>query len=315
MKEEQEILESLQEVLRTSPDDYARILELSNQLAAHDVNHVRFSVDSGIVNRLGNELVGKRETAVGELIKNAYDADALQVDLVFERSWTPGGVLRIEDTGNGMTRNQLVNGFMRLSSASKVNEPYSPIYHRARAGKKGIGRFAAQRLGSKLTIITQTKDDSYALKVSFEWDRFVSDTDLWSVESLIEEIPKQKEHGTDLIIEGLREGWTDAILAKTNRSVMALLQPYPIGKVEETTDPGIQINFYRDQKSDEAKVIDSVESVYNLALVEIDGNVDEEGVAHWSMKSARLADETYFDSKSGDDKKIYKLLNGVKLKA
>ena len=315
MREKQEILETLQEVLRTSPDDYARILELSNQLAAHDVNHVRFSVDSGIINRLGNELVGKRETAVGELIKNAYDADALQVDLVFERAWTPGGVLRIEDTGNGMTRNQLVNGFMRLSSASKVNEPYSPIYHRARAGKKGIGRFAAQRLGSKLTIITQTKDDSYALKVSFEWDRFVSDTDLWSVESLIEEIPKQKEHGTDLIIEGLREGWTDAILAKTNRSVLALLQPYPIGKVEETTDPGIQINFYRDKKSDEAKVIDSVESVYNLALVEIDGYVDEAGVAHWSMKSARLADETHFDSQSGDDKKIYKFLNGVKLKA
>lgn len=315
MKEKQEILESLQEVLRTSPDDYARILELSNQLAAHDVNHVRFSVDSGIINRLGNELVGKRETAVGELIKNAYDADALQVDLIFERAWTPGGILRIEDTGNGMTRDQLVNGFMRLSSASKVNEPYSPIYHRARAGKKGIGRFAAQRLGSKLTIITQTKNDSYALKVSFEWDRFVSDTDLWSVESLIEEIPKQKEQGTDLIIEGLREGWTDAILAKTNRSVMALLQPYPIAKVEETTDPGIQISFYRDKISKDTKVIDSVESVYDLALAEINGCVDDEGLAHWSMKSIRLNDTTHFDSDKDNSKEIYKLLKGVKLRA
>lgn len=316
MRSEQEIRRELQEVLRDTPEDYARILELTSQLTTYDTDHVRFSVDSGIINRLGNELVGKRETAVGELVKNAYDADAEEVNLIFERAWTPGGTLRIEDTGNGMTREQLINGFMRLSSASKVNEPYSPVYHRARAGKKGIGRFAAQRLGNKLTIITQTKDSTNAIKVSFEWNRFVNNTDLWSVESIIEEIPKQKPKGTNLIIEDLREGWTDAILAKTNRSVMTLLQPFPIGKTEDAShDPGIQIGFYRDEVSDKTKVIDSVESVYDLALVEIDGAVGDDGIAHWSMKSARLADETHFDSDRIDDKKIYKFLNGVKLKA
>lgn len=316
MRGEQEIRNELQEVLRDTPEDYARILELSSQLTAYDTEHVRFSVDSGIINRLGNELVGKRETAVGELVKNAYDADAEEVNLIFERAWTPGGTLRIEDTGNGMTREQLINGFMRLSSASKVNEPYSPVYHRARAGKKGIGRFAAQRLGNKLTIITQTKDSTNAIKVSFEWNRFVSDTDLWSVESVIEEIPKQKPKGTNLIIEELREGWTDAILAKTNRSVMALLQPYPVGSsVDPCHDPGIQINFYRDHVSVETKVINSVESVYNLALVEINGCVDNEGLAHWSMKSERLKDETSFDSEVGKESETYLLLKGVKFKA
>lgn len=313
--EEIKIRKELQKVLLDTPNDYKRILELSNQLAANDVEHVRFSVDSGIINRLGNELVGKRETAVGELIKNAYDADATKVDLIFEQAWTPGGTLRIEDTGNGMTREQLINGFMRLSSASKVNEPYSPIFHRARAGKKGIGRFAAQRLGNKLTIITQTKNTPYAIKVSFEWKRFVTDTDLWSVESRIEEIPKIKDQGTDLIIEDLREGWTDALLAKTNKSVMALLQPYPIGKDEKNLiDPGVQINFYRDQVSEEHKVIDSVESIYNLALVEIDGLVKDDGEASWSMKSTRLGDEVHFHSNS-NDKKNYPLLKGMKLKA
>lgn len=316
MRSEQEIRSELQKVLRDTPEDYARILELSSQLTAYDTDHVRFSVDSGIINRLGNELVGKRETAVGELVKNAYDADAEEVNLIFERAWTPGGTLRIEDTGNGMTREQLINGFMRLSSASKVNEPYSPVYHRARAGKKGIGRFAAQRLGNKLTIITQTKESKNAIKVSFEWKRFISDTDLWSVESVIEEIPKQKSKGTNLIIEDLREGWTDAILAKTNRSVMTLLQPFPIGKNEGTSyDPGIQIGFYRDEVSDKTKVIDSIESVYELALVEIDGVVGDDGLAHWSMKSSRLQDETYFSSDVSNPKEVFPLLKGVKLKA
>lgn len=316
MQTVEEIRKKLQEVLHDTPYDYSRILELSNQLAASDEKHVRFSVDSGIINRLGNELVGKRETAVGELIKNAYDADADQVNLIFERAWTPGGTLRIEDTGNGMTREQLINGFMRLSSASKVNEPYSPLFHRARAGKKGIGRFAAQRLGNKLTIITQTKNSLNALKVTFEWSRFVSDTELWSVESTIEEIDKQKPQGTNLIIEELREGWTDALLAKTNRSVMTLLQPFPLGgNDEESYDPGIQISFYRDRISKDTKVIDSVESVYDLALAEINGCVDEEGLAHWSMNSIRLNDTTHFDSDKDNPKEIYKLLKGVKLRA
>ena len=316
MQNEQEIREELKRVLQNTPTDYLRILELSNQLATNDTNHVRFSVDSGIISRLGNELVGKRETAVGELIKNAYDADAPQVDLIFEQAWTPGGTLRIEDTGNGMTREQLINGFMRLSSASKVNEPYSPVYHRARAGKKGIGRFAAQRLGKKLTIITQTKENLFALKVTFDWDLFVSDTELWSVEAQIEEIPKKKDHGTDLIIEDLREGWSDALLAKTNRSVMALLQPYPIGNMEKvSSDPGFQINFYRDSVSPKTKIIDSTESVYNLALVEIEGSVDKDGLAHWSMRSARLKNDSHFDSDKSKKDEIFPLLEGVKLKA
>lgn len=316
--EELEIRKELQKVLIDTPNDYKRILELSNQLAAKDVEYVRFSVDSGIINRLGNELVGKSETAVGELIKNAYDADATQVDMVFERAWTPGGTLRIEDTGNGMTREQLINGFMRLSSASKINEPYSPVFHRARAGKKGIGRFAAQRLGHRLTIITQTENDSYALKVTFDWKRFVTDTELWSVESKIEEIKKTKNKGTDLIIDDLREGWTDALLSKTNKSIMALLQPYPIGKEKKNSvDPGIQINFYRDRISDETKVIDSVESVYSLALAEINGEVGDNGVALWSVKSTRLGYEECFQSDVDNDKEknIYPLLKGVKLKA
>ena len=61
--EEIKIRTELQKVLLDTPNDYKRILELSNQLAANDVEHVRFSVDSGIINRLGNELVGKSETA------------------------------------------------------------------------------------------------------------------------------------------------------------------------------------------------------------------------------------------------------------
>lgn len=64
-----------------------------------------------------------------------------------------------------MNREQLINGFMRLSSSDKVHNPISPLYERTRAGRKGIGRFATQRLGKQLTIITQTQNSDSAIRI------------------------------------------------------------------------------------------------------------------------------------------------------
>lgn len=82
-RSQQHVKEELLSVLREDPDNNDRIVSLSNELAKLDENCVRFSVDAGIINRLGKELVGKRETAISELIKNAYDAEASFVNLVF----------------------------------------------------------------------------------------------------------------------------------------------------------------------------------------------------------------------------------------
>jgi len=45
----------------------------------NEVTNVGFTVDAGLIQRLGYELVGRAETAVSELIKNSYDADATVV--------------------------------------------------------------------------------------------------------------------------------------------------------------------------------------------------------------------------------------------
>lgn len=148
-----ELKKRLSDEIQKESSDNNLILALSSEIAKLDDSQVRFSVDAGIINRLGKELVGKHETAVSELVKNAFDADATEVNLVFENAWYAGGTLIIEDNGTGMTKDQLINGFMRLSSSDKIHNPISDKYKRTRAGRKGIGRFATQRLGSKLTIM------------------------------------------------------------------------------------------------------------------------------------------------------------------
>lgn len=104
----------------------------------NQINNIGFTIDAGLIQRLGFELVGRAETAVSELIKNSYDADATVVEVDFINTDDTGGVLIIKDNGLGMTKAQLIDGFLRISSTDKVHNPISSKYHRRKAGRKGI---------------------------------------------------------------------------------------------------------------------------------------------------------------------------------
>ncbi len=244
--DENSIRKELAKTIAEDSQNIDKILKLSHNLALSDKNNVRFSVDSSVIERLGRELVARHETAVSELVKNAYDADASLATLNFIDVDYDGGTLVIEDNGSGMTRDQLINGFMRISSSSKIHEPISPLYKRNRAGKKGIGRFSAQRLGNNLPIITQTKDSDTALEIIVDWDKYLMDDDIFFISNKIEEIPKEKEQGTKLIIDNLREWWSEAMIKRVYKYTLNVLQPFPLLKVkdekgDEVIDPGFEI--------------------------------------------------------------------------
>ena len=273
--------------LQNEEVDYGRILELSLELSELDEENVRFSVDASHMSRLGRELVGKKETAVSELVKNAYDADATQVTLTFENADLAGGRLTIEDDGNGMTREQLIAGFMRLSTTDKIHEPYSPKYNRLRAGRKGIGRFAAQGLGKKLTITTQIKKSDVALQVEIDWAKFKADKDLIIISNQIKEVEKLNNQGTRLIIDNLEDGWTTAAIEKVYKYIVDLIQPFPISKALEvdTKDPGFEVKIFSTTNDEKIEVASAEKLIYEYALAEINAKVDNNGKGRWSIKS------------------------------
>jgi len=288
-----ELKRKLSEEIQKKQSDNNVILSLSNEIAKLDESQIRFSVDAGIINRLGKELVGRHETAVSELVKNAYDADTTEVKLIFENAWQLAGTLHIEDNGLGMTRDQLINGFMRLSSSEKIHNPISERYSRTRAGRKGIGRFATQRLGNKLTIVTQTLGSTEAIKITINWDKFETDKDLLSITNQIEIVPKTKDEGTDLIIEGLREGWSDAMIKRVFRYTSELLQPFPLSKKrkkeeKQKTDLGFKSSYFRKDGEQFTPIIDEEEAIFKHSLAEIEGYVMEDGQGCWALKSDKL---------------------------
>ena len=321
MKPQESIeLVKLKSALKQENPNYSVILELATKLASQDPNNVRFTTDAELVSRLGKELVARQETAVSELVKNAYDADATTVRVIFSKTEKAGGELLIVDNGIGMSRKELIDGFMRLASGSKIEEPISPRYGRRRAGRKGIGRFAAQRLGSQLELTTQKLKGNNALRVSLRWDKFKRNRDLFSIASPVRETPKKDTEGTTLHIKGLREAWTDMQIARAYRFIDELIQPFPLSKRTMQTgepDPGFKVTFYRRVGSKEIKVASEDRMVFDHALAEVTATVNARGQGHWHLISHRYGlDEKNAISPDKDrPKQTFKHLRNVRLKA
>lgn len=314
-----ELREEIAGELKKSKINYGRILELSSKLSELDPDFVRFTVDAGHISRLGKELVGRQETAVSELVKNAYDADARLVTLTFCDTDEPGGSLRIWDNGHGMTREQLIAGFMRLSTADKIHNPFSPIFKRPRAGRKGIGRFAAQRLGNRLTLITKATNTQKALKLKIDWRAFEKDQELNSIANRLEEIESERKTGTTLIIKDLCDAWTESQMRRVYRYVADLIQPFPLSKKfpKNEVDPGFKVTFYRKNgDEDRIKVVDEETEVFDYALAEIAGFVDEHGYARYSLKSPRLKleEDDVQVSRGRDSIEPFSVIRGIHFK-
>lgn len=281
-----QLKEELNKELLKKDSDNSVILALSHEIASLDKTTVRFSVDAGMINRLGRELVGRHETAVAELVKNAYDADATIVNISFNNTDTPGGQVVIDDNGLGMDLDQLLKGFMTISSTDKIHNPKSARYGRVRAGQKGIGRFSTQRIGKRLTIITQTIQSAKALKLEVDWDKYEIDGNLFLITNSVDEVDKIKEEGTTLFINEVRDIWSLTMIKKTFTFISDLLQPFPLSdRLEQSqNDPGFKVNFLKDSNL----IIDEESAFFQHSLAQIEGFIGEDRQGYYSMSSDKL---------------------------
>lgn len=305
----------LTEELAKAEPDLSLVLTLSSKIAETDPNKVRFTVDAAHVNRLGLELVSKRETALSELIKNSYDADASFVNVVFNDD---ENTLTLTDNGVGMTRKELIDGFMRLSTGMKSVNTYSSRYNRYRAGRKGIGRFAAQRLGDRLTIITRTQESDKAHKISINWEDFKPGVDLITIASDIEEVSLKdseiEEHGTKLIIGNLREVWSKAQIKRVYRYASDILLPYPVTDSvslkskgqKEKDDPGFSATFAQISNGTYEIVADAEKMYLQHSLAVVEGGINAEGKAFWRLTSNK------YDYDSGERRYVTKTFQDYK---
>jgi len=192
-----------------------------------------FKVDANAILTLGRNSIKDHTTAVVELIKNAYDADADLVELNIRALSESASEIRIADNGHGMSDSDIENSWLRIGFSDKVTNKTSSRFTRRKTGEKGIGRLSADRLGSELELRTKSRARP-ATGVLVDWSKFESAGK--EVGSIPLAVPKNlnptipgKAHqsrtrtGTELIIKKLRQRWTPDDIEKLHAELSLLL--------------------------------------------------------------------------------------------
>ncbi len=197
-----------------------------------------FTVDTHLFRELGELLVGRDSTALIELIKNAYDADATEVSVFGEHLDDANeGRIMIIDDGVGMNAAQFEKGFLRVASRLKeMGERKSTFFRRRYTGAKGIGRLAAHKLARKLEInsvprISDSIPKRKALNAVIDWDKIeqfetldeLANADAISLKTA--QVVEGVKSGTTLILSQLRRTWSKAERARFFAEVQSFEPP------------------------------------------------------------------------------------------
>ncbi len=217
------------------------------------MSNLNFIVDSALLRELGEKLVETVHLALVELVKNSYDADASQVEIIFEKDKKGKTQIRIVDNGVGMSFDALQTYWMRIATTNKVNRKISSVYGRPLSGAKGVGRFCCRRLGNHLTLISKGTSTGKRLGqqrtiektvVDFPWLDFEPGTEVTSINCKGERTTLQNEYtGTTLIITDIAEEWTQRGLNWLKRQLAVLAANRGTKREGFEEDPGFTVKL------------------------------------------------------------------------
>lgn len=183
---------------------------------------LHFKVSSGLKDIIGRDLITNELVAIFELVKNGYDADATEINLIinsYENS------IIIQDNGKGMSRYDIENKWLFVAHSEKKDSD------RVYAGSKGIGRFSCDRLGSKLTLFTKKEDELNELII--DWGDFEKNSldEFEKMEVSFRSGSEVREKitvksGTILKITDLRDDWTKERVNKVVSALQRLVNPF-----------------------------------------------------------------------------------------
>lgn len=203
-----------------------------------------FKINPHVIRQLGSELVSDSVTAIMELIKNSYDADADYVkvtintkDILQDDSlFYPGGdgYILIEDNGDGMNEATIRDSWLVISySKKRAVNGVKPKTEKKRTplGDKGLGRLSTQRLAGVCEIFSKTASDDY-IHAGFEWDSFDNASSLEAVEVKMDNHSFELSKGTKLVLTSLtdKHSWTGDNIEKFKAQISQLISPYQENK-------------------------------------------------------------------------------------
>ena len=147
-------------------------------------DQLHFEPYARLLTMLGDQLIKDEKTALVELIRNSYDADASHVTVDFEdfgEDWsvTEKSRIIITDDGCGMTRSIIEKAWMNPASPNKLKQkksnPKTAVKGRTMVGEKGIGRFAIFKLGACVSVVTRSIESQQELNLVMDFSAYTNE--------------------------------------------------------------------------------------------------------------------------------------------
>ena len=259
---------------------------------------LKWRFDISTFRLIGRELITDRITALFELVKNCYDANATEVKVVFENVGSSKrdndtGRITIADNGFGMSFDDIRDKWMVIGTSNKRKNPISPEpFSRRCVGEKGIGRFAVDKLGDKVNIVTKRSGTDRWLNVEIDWNLYYNQANqddgiklFTDIENKYEYITSRdiKESGTRLVIENVREFWSEDDIHRFIREASKIVSPYA------NLNPPFQISVIAPEFEIKTNAIESLANTDTATL----------SLAIGFDKKRNIQESLFFDEESG----------------
>ncbi|HGN0867768.1 TPA: ATP-binding protein [Providencia alcalifaciens] len=119
-------------------------------------SNYEIAIDLNVLNHLGMSLYSNTPAVLTEIISNAWDADANNVDILLNPE---NNTVTITDDGHGMSKNDINQKFLKVGYARREHgRAESDGLSRQVMGRKGIGKLAMFSLANKIQIITKKEN-------------------------------------------------------------------------------------------------------------------------------------------------------------
>jgi signal transduction histidine kinase len=196
-----------------------------------------FSVSSRVALQLGRESISSSITAIVELVKNSYDADAEEIRVRFANLGSLDAFIVIEDTGDGMTVDDLKKNWMVIGTSNKLDRRRT-AKERIVTGEKGLGRLGLDRLSSRTEVESIQQGSRTGVRLVVHWGLYEGanqrlesvEHDLYSISGLrldpITGVVRDYPKGTRLILRGLKDLWDENDIGQLRNELALLLSPF-----------------------------------------------------------------------------------------
>lgn len=207
---------------------------MSSRLHQPQTKEIFFESDGQLFKHIGRNQIDSETIALIEIVKNSYDADATEVLITFDKVNKHNGEIIVTDNGHGMTHSQFEEFWMCPGTAHKEKEHTSPFYGRTMLGRKGMGRFGTDKIGSKVVVKSKTNIEAIAFAATIDADEFEKpNAKFQNTPILLNFLPRQEikfvekdfEFGTQIRMKKLRRTWSNKMISEVREELCKMITP------------------------------------------------------------------------------------------